>query len=82
MGQAPMSSPEEEHQIHKCGEKIDTERSFCFIQLLYSNSLAISFGILVERENSFLNFQGEVEQIAMMKPKAQSEHDEGMLEFL
>ena len=27
-------------------------------------------------------FQGEVEQIAMMKPKAQSEHDEGMLEFL
>ena len=26
--------------------------------------------------------QGEVEQIAMMKPKAQTEHDEGMLEFL
>ena len=26
--------------------------------------------------------QGEVEQIALMKPKAQTEHDEGMLEFL
>ena len=26
--------------------------------------------------------QGEVEQIAQMKPKAQSEHDDGMLEFL
>ena len=26
--------------------------------------------------------QGEVEQIAMMKPKGQSEHDDGMLEFL
>ena len=27
-------------------------------------------------------FQGEVEQIAMMKPKAPSEHEDGMLEFL
>ena len=27
-------------------------------------------------------FQGEVEQISMMKPKAQSEHEEGMLEYL
>ena len=26
--------------------------------------------------------QGEVEQIAMMKPKAASEHEDGMLEFL
>lgn len=26
--------------------------------------------------------QGEVEQIAMMKPKAQNEHDSGMLEYL
>lgn len=30
----------------------------------------------------FLLTQGEVEQIAQMKPKAQSEHDDGMLEFL
>lgn len=31
----------------------------------------------------FLLFeQGEVEQIAMMKPKAPSEHEDGMLEFL
>jgi structural maintenance of chromosome 4 len=29
---------------------------------------------------SFL--QGEVEQIAMMKPKAQGPHDEGLLEYL
>ena len=26
--------------------------------------------------------QGEVEQISLMKPKAESEHDEGMLEYL
>ena len=26
--------------------------------------------------------QGEVEQIAMMKPRAQTEHEDGMLEFL
>ena len=28
------------------------------------------------------SLQGEVEQIALMKPKAQTEHGEGMLEFL
>ncbi|XP_074924522.1 structural maintenance of chromosomes protein 4 isoform X4 [Chelonoidis abingdonii] len=32
--------------------------------------------------NRFLILQGEVEQIAMMKPKGQNEHDEGMLEYL
>ena len=32
--------------------------------------------------NRFLILQGEVEQIAMMKPKAQSEHEEGLLEYL
>ncbi|GAB1598806.1 structural maintenance of chromosomes protein 4-like [Argonauta hians] len=32
--------------------------------------------------NRFLILQGEVEQIAMMKPKAENEHSEGMLEFL
>eukprot|EP00795_Rhopilema_esculentum_P016959 gene16959-8457_t len=32
--------------------------------------------------NRFLILQGEVEQIAMMKPKAETEHDEGMLEYL
>lgn len=32
--------------------------------------------------NRFLILQGEVEQIAMMKPKAPSEHEDGMLEFL
>ncbi|KAK0179460.1 hypothetical protein PV327_005211 [Microctonus hyperodae] len=32
--------------------------------------------------NRFLILQGEVEQIAMMKPKAQNENDIGLLEFL
>ena len=32
--------------------------------------------------NRFLILQGEVEQIAMMKPKGQTEHDEGLLEYL
>lgn len=32
--------------------------------------------------NRFLILQGEVEQIAMMKPKGLTEHDTGMLEFL
>ncbi|XP_034945801.1 structural maintenance of chromosomes protein 4-like [Chelonus insularis] len=34
------------------------------------------------KHNRFLILQGEIEQIAMMKPKAQNEHDVGMLEFL
>uniref|UniRef100_A0A8C0Z9V2 Structural maintenance of chromosomes protein 4 n=1 Tax=Cyanistes caeruleus TaxID=156563 RepID=A0A8C0Z9V2_CYACU len=37
------------------------------------------FRILNQRWNVLL---GEVEQIAMMKPKGQTEHDEGMLEYL
>ena len=32
--------------------------------------------------NRFLILQGEVEQISMMKPKALTEHDTGMLEYL
>ncbi|KAK6928195.1 RecF/RecN/SMC, N-terminal [Dillenia turbinata] len=32
--------------------------------------------------NRFLILQGEVEQISMMKPKAQGSHDEGFLEYL
>ncbi|NWU91598.1 SMC4 protein, partial [Upupa epops] len=32
--------------------------------------------------NRFLILQGEVEHISMMKPKGQTEHDEGMLEYL
>jgi structural maintenance of chromosome 4 len=32
--------------------------------------------------NRFLILQGEVEQIAMMKPKAASPHEEGLLEYL
>uniref|UniRef100_H3C4R3 Structural maintenance of chromosomes protein n=1 Tax=Tetraodon nigroviridis TaxID=99883 RepID=H3C4R3_TETNG len=43
-------------------------------------ALLRSHGIL--DHNRFLILQGEVEQIAMMKPKGQTEHDEGMLEYL
>lgn len=32
--------------------------------------------------NRFLILQGEVEQISLMKPKAQTPHDEGFLEYL
>ena len=32
--------------------------------------------------NRFLILQGEVEQIAMMKPRAPSPHEEGLLEYL
>jgi structural maintenance of chromosome 4 len=32
--------------------------------------------------NRFLILQGEVEQISMMKPKAQNPHEEGLLEYL
>lgn len=32
--------------------------------------------------NRFLILQGEVEQIAMMKPKGESKHDDGLLEYL
>lgn len=32
--------------------------------------------------NRFLILQGEVEQIAMMKPKAQNPHEMGLLEYL
>jgi structural maintenance of chromosome 4 len=32
--------------------------------------------------NRFLILQGEVEQIAMMKPKGQTPHEDGLLEYL
>jgi structural maintenance of chromosome 4 len=41
----------------------------------------ITKGIDLEH-NRFLILQGEVEQIALMKPKAQSEHEDGLLEYL
>uniref|UniRef100_A0A2K5WAD1 Structural maintenance of chromosomes protein n=1 Tax=Macaca fascicularis TaxID=9541 RepID=A0A2K5WAD1_MACFA len=44
-------------------------------------NLLRSHGIDLDH-NRFLILQGEVEQIAMMKPKGQTEHDEGMLEYL
>lgn len=44
-------------------------------------ALLRSHGIDLDH-NRFLILQGEVEQIAMMKPKGQTEHDEGMLEYM
>ena len=38
--------------------------------------------ILFPKDNINCFWQGEVEQIALMKPKAETEHDEGMLEYL
>ncbi|XP_077541777.1 structural maintenance of chromosomes 4-like protein gluon [Haemaphysalis longicornis] len=46
-----------------------------------ATKLLRSFGIDLDH-NRFLILQGEVEQIALMKAKAQTEHDTGMLEFL
>ena len=44
-------------------------------------ALFSSKGIDLER-NRFLILQGEVEQIAMMKPKGENVHEEGLLEYL
>jgi structural maintenance of chromosome 4 len=52
------------------------------------NSTYSEIGILLRQHgidldnNRFLILQGEVEQIAMMKPKAQSPHEDGLLEYL
>jgi structural maintenance of chromosome 4 len=43
--------------------------------------LLMSKGIDLDH-NRFLILQGEVEQISLMKPKAQTEHEEGMLEYI
>eukprot|EP00871_Galdieria_phlegrea_P003471 jgi/Galph1/4124/GphlegSOOS_G2767.1 len=43
--------------------------------------LLLSKGIDLEN-NRFLILQGEVEQIALMKPKANNPHEEGLLEYL
>jgi structural maintenance of chromosome 4 len=53
-----------------------------------SNSNFTEVGLLLRKHgvdldnNRFLILQGEVEQIAMMKPKATTPHDEGLLEYL
>ena len=52
------------------------------------NSTYTDVGLLLRRygidldNNRFLILQGEVEQIAMMKPKAATPHEEGLLEYL
>jgi structural maintenance of chromosome 4 len=44
-------------------------------------TLLLSKGVDLEN-NRFLILQGEIEQIALMKPKATSSHEEGLLEYL
>jgi len=52
------------------------------------NSSSTEVGLLLRQygvdldNNRFLILQGEVEQIAMMKPKAATAHEEGLLEYL
>ena len=52
------------------------------------NSTSTEVGLLLRQygvdldNNRFLILQGEVEQIAMMKPKAPTAHEEGLLEYL
>ena len=46
------------------------------------NGLVKQFNVTSQEIFSILTFQGEVEQISLMKPKAETEHDEGMLEYL
>jgi structural maintenance of chromosome 4 len=52
------------------------------------NSTYAEIGLLLRQHgidldnNRFLILQGEVEQIAMMKPKAQTPHEDGLLEYL
>ncbi|XP_034196476.2 structural maintenance of chromosomes 4-like protein gluon [Osmia lignaria lignaria] len=51
------------------------------VQFKEIGRLLRSYGVDLDH-NRFLILQGEVEQIAMMKPKAQNENDTGMLEYL
>ncbi len=48
------------------------------MSILYDNANAP----LMPLTSYFIINQGEVEQISMMKPKAETENDEGMLEYL
>ena len=51
------------------------------VQFKEVSKLLESYGIDL-KYNRFLILQGEVEQIALMKPKAENENETGMLEFL
>ncbi|XP_074593637.1 structural maintenance of chromosomes 4-like protein gluon [Brevipalpus obovatus] len=65
------------YKIHDHGEG----KSSRVVQFKEVANRLKSYGIDL-RYNRFLILQGEVEQIALMKPKAETEHDTGMLEFL
>ena len=54
------------------------------IDLVHNRFLILQARIIGDCLSTFLSdlLQGEVEQIAMMKPKAQTEHDEGLLEYI
>lgn len=58
---------------------------FLILQVLYFKKLnSVFFHVfIISFELQFaIFFQGEVEQISLMKPKAQGPHDEGFLEYL
>ena len=51
--------------------------------MFYKNNLALdNLQYNMSELIPTLNLQGEVEQISLMKPKAQTPHDEGFLEYL
>jgi structural maintenance of chromosome 4 len=83
---------EDEYEIIPKSEFIVTRIAYKNNQSKYSidakTSTYTEVGLLLRQHgidldnNRFLILQGEVEQIAMMKPKAQPPHDDGLLEYL
>jgi structural maintenance of chromosome 4 len=76
--------PDSEITVSRAAYKDNTSKYFINNKKASRNDvedLLSSKGIDLEN-NRFLILQGEVEQIAMMKPKGQTEHETGFLEYL
>lgn len=58
--------------------------SFVYVLILFPESSSPIYAkhLFVRSLIAVSYSKGEVEQIALMKPKAQTEHEEGMLEYL
>lgn len=72
--------------VEKSLSEKGTDKSYYKINGAASNytqvtSLLKEKGVDLEHKR-FLILQGEVESIALMKPKAQNEHEDGLLEYL
>lgn len=65
------------------GVDLDNNR-FLILQVQYSRKVILfgNFNFLFYLFLFLVCYQGEVEQISLMKPKAQGPHDEGFLEYL